>query len=799
LFVPDLCDTVHGSGTGKKEVSLTNPESARAISAMAASLGGSLTVPGLLAPVTIRRDAFGIPHVQATDEHGAWFGQGFAGAQDRLWQMEYDRRRACGRWAEVVGAAAAPADVLARRLQLAASAQADVAAMSAATRAMFETYAAGVNAFLGSGKPLPPEYAHTDLTPEPWQPWHSVACYKIRHAAMGSWPRKLAQALLLARIGPDAYARLHGGQRIESPVILPPGETVTQLLAVADAEVRQAAEALSFLTESDGGSNSWAVHGSRTSTGLPVLCNDSHRQLDVPNVYWQVHLACPEFDASGATFPGVPGLPHFGHNGHVAWNITHAMADTQDLYIERFDAAETTRYLTPDGWAEAQRHSETITVRHGQPVEIELWRTRHGPVIHGDPRSGRALALRYTATELPCRGFEPLRPMLRARTVAELQETQRRWVDPVNNLVSADTAGTIGYLTRGSLPMRSSPAARSLPVPGWTGEHEWTGYVPFERLPRAINPPEGFIATANQQIIAGDDPYISDIFALPYRAQRIVELLSASDRMTPEQIGAMQSDTTSVAARAWVTLLSRLGPFTGEAEAARLLLASWDANLLPDSPAALLYAHFRRAVAEALFEPLVGRDTWAWLTDGHLAAAGGMVARWLAGVVAAPDAGGTAPDGRLWEELLPAPLAAAWQATARAAGPDPRRWRWADWHHTAAQHSLAGALPEHAATLNPPQVAVGGDGDTIQAAGYAWGRGERFPITGLSVYRQVVDLSRIDQSSSVVPGGASGLPRTAHAADQLELWRAHRRVPVPYGEQAVAAGTVETLRLAPGG
>ncbi len=761
-------------------------------------LDGRLVVQGLQSPVTIRRDDFGIPHILAASEHDVWFGQGFASAQDRLWQMEYDRLCATGRWAEAAGAAALPADVLARRLQLAASAQADVGAMSPATRSMFEAYAAGVNAFLRADLSLPPEYALADLTPEPWESWHSVVCFKIRHAPMGAWPRKLAQALLLARIGPQAYAKLHGGAPIESPLILPPGGMMTQLLTAAESEVRQAAAALSFLTETDGGSNSWAVHGSRTSTGLPVLCNDSHRQLDVPNVYWQVHLTCPSFDAVGATFPGVPALPHFGHNGHVAWNITHAMADTQDPYIEQFDPAEPTRYRTLDGWAEAERRTEVLRVRGGQSSSVELWRTRHGPVIHGDPRSGYALALRYTATETPCRGFEPLRPMLMARTVAELQETQPLWVDPVNNLLCADTAGNIGYLTRGTLPIRSSTAHRSFPAPGWTGQHEWTGYVPFERLPRAINPPEGFIATANQQIIAGDNPYISSVYAVPFRAQRIVELLSANDRPEPEQIGAMQGDTTSCAARAWTRLLARRGPYEGEAESARRLLAAWDANLLPDSAAALLYAHFRRAVAAALFEPMVGRDTWTWLTDGHLPATAGMIGHWLAGVVSRSDTAPSAPDGRAWDETLPAPLATAWQETVNAVGPDPLRWRWADWHHTAAQHTLTVALPENAAELNPPRVAVGGDGDTIQAAGYGWSGGNHFPITGLSVYRQVVDLAQIDQSSSVTPGGASGLPRSAHTSDQLELWRSHRRVPMHYGEPAVAAATVHTLGLAPG-
>ncbi|MGH2370732.1 MAG: penicillin acylase family protein, partial [Chloroflexota bacterium] len=485
----------------------------------------TLALRGLHAPLTIHCDAYGVAHVRAANEHDAWFGQGFASAQDRLWQMEYDRRRAAGRWAEAAGTAAVAGDVLARRLQLVRSAQADAAAMSPETQAMFEAYAAGVNAYLQSGRPLPVEYELTGLRPEPWEPWHSVAAFKVRHVLMGVWQQKLAQAQLLAMIGPEAYARLDGRSPVGSPVILPPGGAVQRLFEESFDDLRRAAAQLGFLAEAEAGSNSWAVHGSRTTTGKPVLCNDSHRALDVPSVYWQVHVACPVFDAIGATFPGLPGFPHFGHNGSVAWNITHTSADYQDLYVEQFDQDDPARYRTPDGWAVAERRVERIDVAEGQPVEIEVWRTRHGPVVHGDPRSGVALSLRYTATDEPCRGFEVLRPMLLARTVAELQETQRLWVDPVNNLVAADTAGNIGYLTRGYLPIRSSQAHRQFPAPGWTGEHEWIGRVPFERLPGALNPPEGFIATANQQVIDGDEPYIAHDFSPPFRAERIIELL----------------------------------------------------------------------------------------------------------------------------------------------------------------------------------------------------------------------------------------------------------------------------------
>lgn len=778
-----------------------------------------LSVPDLHAPVTVHRDHFGVAHVSAMDEHDAWFGQGFVSAQDRLWQMEYDRRRAAGRWAEMAGRGAVEGDALARRLQLRAAAQADVAAMPPQTCAVFEAYAAGVNAYLAAGLPLALEHSLTGTRPEPWEPWHSVATFKIRHVLMGTWGEKLARAQLLAKIGAEAYATLHGRPPAGSAVILPPGGAVGHLLETSLDDLRRSAASLGFLAESEGGSNSWAVAGSRTTTGHPVLCNDSHRFLDVPSVYWQVHVTCPSFSVIGATFPGLPGFPHFGHNGHVAWSITHTNGDYQDLYVESFraaDATDATEYRTPEGWAPAERRVERIDVAGGAAVEIETWRTRHGPVVHGDPRSGWALALRYTAIDEPCRAFQVLRPMLLATTVVELHETQRLWVDPVNNLVSADTAGNIGYLTRGYLPLRSSEAHRQFPSPGWTGEHEWTGRVPFEALPQAINPPEGFIATANQAVIEGVEPYIGHEFSPPFRAERIVEVLTAGqsvpsrphpsglapgkpapgERLTPEAVAALQGDTTSRAAQAWVRRLARSGPFESDAERARVMLAAWDGNLLPQSSAALLYGYFRRAVADALFAPLIGASAWRWLTETEVTTTHGMISRWIANIVYALD-GPTTPDGRPWEDVLRPALTGAWRKAIAQDGQDPAQWRWEARHATAARHPLAGRYPEHAGRLNPPRAAVGGDGDTIQAASYLWGERPDFPIVGLSVYRQVVDLGDIAHASYVIPGGVSGEPGSAHFADQLEHWRTHRRIPMHYAPQDVRTAAVRSLTLNP--
>jgi penicillin G amidase len=720
----------------------------------------------------ITRDGYGVPQVRAETAADAWAGMGYACAQDRLFQMDYDRRRACGRWAEIAGSPALGADVLARRLGLSAAAQLDVAVMSPQVRAAFEAYAGGVNQAIADGAlPLPARYPV-----EPWLAWHSVAAFLVRHVLMGQWQHKLANAVLLARAGADAFERLETRPVVGSPVTVPSGGLLTHPVAsLLDEAMGDIEGHLGFLAEVEPGSNAWAVSGRRTAHGGAVICNDSHRALDTPNVYWQCRVTCPDFDVTGATFPGLPGFPHFGFNGSVAWAITHGDADTQDLYLERFSG---TRYLTPGGWAEADVRHERIEVHGGSPVTVPAWSTRHGPVVHGNPDAGLALALKWTGTHRPNRGFECLLPMLTARTAADLAGAQDSWVDPVNNLVCADTHGHIAYQCRGELPVRSSDAGRRLPIPGWDDTCEWTGTVPFTALPAAVDPEAGFVMTANNTITDADEPYISYTFSQPWRAERLRSLLADSGTLSADELAGMQADTVSLQARGWGRLLTGLGPFEDEdAEAARALLAGFDGDLALGSAAALLYACFLRALAEALYRPALGAQTWAWVASGVLAPTLTMMRRWLANDTwellggPLPPAAAQQADRRERRErvlaAVPGALAGAWAAAVKAGGPQPRRWRWGDVHRAERVHPLAGPFPG---------AAMGGDADTIAAAGYGWRQGSPFTVTALSVYRQVVDLADPASASFVIPGGASGDPASPHFADQLALWAAHQRI-----------------------
>ena len=724
--------------------------------------------------VAIERDGYGVPHVRAETAAGAWFGMGYACARDRMFQMDYDRRRACGRWAEIAGAAAVSADVLARRLSLTAAAKRDVAAMSPALGAAFEAYARGVNQALADGAlPLPGRYPV-----EPWQPWHSVAAYKVRHVLMGQWQMKLVQAVLYARIGPEAFGRLETRPPFGSPVTVPPDGRVSQLIADALADVTGH---LGFLAEVEPGSNAWAVSGRRTAHGGAVLCNDSHRALDTPNVYWQCRVSCPDFDVAGATFPGLPGFPHFGFNGSVAWAITHADADNQDLYIERFDGD---RYLTEDGWVPAAVRSELVSVRGADPVEVPVWETRHGPVVHGDPLAGMAVVLKYTATYRTDRGLECMLPMLTASDVTAMADAQDGWVDPVNNLVCADTSGAIAYQTRGELPVRSSAAHRRLPVPGWDGSCEWTGTVPFSEMPRLLDPDAGFVTTANHVIVDGDEPYISYTFSQPYRAERLRSVLAGPAALSVAELQGLQADTVSWTGIAWTRVLGGLGPFGGDAEQARAMLAGWDGDLAAGSGPALLFGCFQRTLADALYRPVLGTATWEWLASGVHSPTISMVRRWLAndtwellgGPVRDPSDGSR---GQRVLAVVPAALAAAWSAAVGYGGMDPAWWRWGDVHQAVRVHPLeAAGLDAGADARTLAGVPMGGDADTVQAAGYNWRLGSPFTVVSLSVYRQVVDLADPASASYVIPGGGSGDPDSPHFADQLAEWARHRRIPM---------------------
>jgi penicillin amidase len=761
-------------------------------------------VAGITASIEIYRDPQGIPHVRAASAQDAFFGQGWVHAQDRLFQMEYDRRRAYGRWAEWVGPAGLDGDRLLRRFRLEASARLDWEHASADARAMLEAFAAGVNAFIDGAKRWGVEFEAVGARPDPWQPWDSMAVFKVRHLDMGPWKAKLWRAKLLRYLGPDQAADLTRQPEPHPLLIVPPAAEYRGARLDGLAEMERHVSAMALVPGTPQGSNNWALGGSRTASGKPLLAGDPHRALDVPSVYYQNHLACPDWDAIGLSFPGVPGLPHFGHTARVAWCVTHGMADYQDLYIERFDASDPSRYEFRGEWREADVRQERIAVRGDSPVEIETVATHHGPVVAGEPRHGHAIACAYTAIAGANLTFDTFVPMLRAQSAGELEAAMRAWVEPVNNLVFADVDGHIGYRARGHVPLRSMANAW-VPVPGWTGEHEWRGMIPFEEMPVLRDPDAGFVATANGPIAGASYPhYIGLDYAPSFRTRRVVARIEALEKATVEVMAAIHADRVCIPARELVGLLGRLrvseaaDPHRDDRHwrAALTRLAAWDGVMDKDQVAPAIYAALRERLTRDLMTPILGPlapEAFATVQGGGVAHMVRIKAQ-LAEMIS-KDNRSLLPAGAEWPAVLASALAGAVSDLRAALGDDIDGWRWERLHTTRPVHPLVAGFPNLAGTLNPPAVAVGGDGETVNASGFVPGAGYHVALT--SVARYVFDLADWESSGWVVPHGASGHPGSPHWADQLPAWADCRLLPMRYDWARIAKEAESAQRLTP--
>ena len=739
------------------------------------------TAPGLDGEVVIERDAWGIPHARATSGHDAFFAQGFVQAEDRLGQLEFDRRRALGRWAEVAGKPAVEFDGFARRADLAGVSRREYDGLDPASQAPLDAYAAGVNAWLHLGRDRPTDLALAGVTPEPWEPWHSCAVFLVRHVIFASWQRKLWRGRLVAELGAATVARLERHAPADVPLIVPPGLVGPPAAADPDRlEVVAAAMAAAV----GSGSNAWALAGTRTRSGLPLVAGDPHRLVEAPNVYYQCHLACPDFDAIGLAFVGVPGFPHFGHTERVAWCVTNANGDYQDLYVDHVDVATPSR-------------REVIAVRGADPVTVECRTTAHGPLLFGNPDAGTAIALRATALARPSRGFSVLLPMLRAGTVDELDEVMRAWVDPVNNLVSADVDGHLRYRTVGEIPVRSRANAWG-PVPGWTGDHDWVGTVPYDELPSTLDPERGWIVTANQEIVAPDyRHYLGLDYSRPDRAQRIVARLEALGPATVEDMAAIHQDRRSLAADLWVERLLGLDGRDDHERGALERLRSWDRVMDAGSVGAAVYMAARDAVGRAVAaQPALARLRIPFPGEPRALFLPLELRLWtlLPGLLAADDTT-LLPPGLTWPDVLAAALTDGVDRLRRELGDDVDAWRWGTLHRCAPRHPLSMTNPSWAATLDPPAVEVGGEWDTVWSAAHPAGYG--FGVTTASVARYVFDLADWDRSAWVVPLGVSGEPTSRHFADQQEAWAKGALVPMQYSWDRIRDGAMSTTTLRP--
>ena len=757
------------------------------------NLTGTVHLAGLHGAVKVFRDQYGIPHIKAESEMDAFFAQGFVTAQDRLWHMEYDRRRGSGRWAEAVGQQGVAQDKMMRRFRLEASAKADYKVMNAHTKSVFDAYAAGVNAFIHSGGALPVEYRITGLESEPWQPWDGLIAYKVRHISMGVFESKVWRARMVREMGPEAAGKLFPGVEPGYLMILPPGSTSPGPLDEGLKELAEGAAGLNHLNEMDSGSNSWVLGGAETATGKPILAGDSHRALDTPNSYYQNQVACPEFDVVGLSFPGVPAFPHFGHNGRVSWSVTHTAADYQDLYVERFQDG---KYLYKDQWLDAETHDETIKVRGGSDVHTTVTVTQHGPVIAGDPTQGSGLAFKYTATEQASTWPEILWQMLRAESSPELVDGMEGWVDPCNNLLFADIHGDMGYLCRGRIPIRSRVNGW-LPVPGWTGEHEWEGDIPFEELPVSINPIEGYIATANNRPVGDDYPYYIAIdFTPEFRVKRVTEGLKSLNRPTAEDMAQVHAQRVSIPALAYQGVLKQMEPLDTASKAAKELLLDWDGKMDAHRVQPTIYSAMRDALLKDVLEinltEGLAYDAWHPADRGLGSFSNRLKARLVAMI--GEDDCSFLREGDTWPTAVAKALSQAVVTLSERLGEEMNEWQWEKVHQARPKHNLSAAFPELAELLDPPAIPISGDGDTPLQGGYS--PAAAATVTSLSVARYSYDPSNWENSLWVVPLGSSGHPGSPHYHDQSETWRQVKMIPMGYDWAKIEASceTEQTLK-----
>ena len=756
------------------------------------SLTGSVQLRGLQGTVKVFRDRYGIPHMKAESELDAFFAQGFVTAQDRLWHMEYDRRRGSGRWAEAVGESGVAQDKMMRRFRLEASAKADYQVMDPHTKDVFDAYAAGVNAFITSGDALPVEYRITRLEPEPWQPWDGLTAYKVRHISMGVFESKVWRARMVREVGPEAAGKLFPGFEPGYLMILPPGSTSPGPLDEGLKELAEGAAGLNHLNEMDSGSNSWVLSGAETATGKPILAGDSHRALDTPSAYYQNQVACPEFDVVGLSFPGVPGFPHFGHNGRVSWSVTHTAADYQDLYVERFQDG---KYLYKDRWLDAETHDETIKVRDGTDVHTKVTVTQHGPVIAGYPDQGSGLAFKYTATERASTWPEILWRMLRVENSKELVDSMSGWVDPCNNLLFADIHGNMGYLCRGRIPIRSRVNGW-LPVPGWMGEHEWEGDIPFDELPVSINPPEGYIATANNRPVGDDYPhYIAIDFTPEFRVRLVTEGLKSLHRPTAKDMEQVHAQRVSIPALAYLGVVKQIDPKDAAIKAAKDLLLDWNGEMNANQVQPTIYSAMRDAMLKEVLETnlteKLAYDAWHPADRGLGSFSNRLKARLVAMIE--QDDRSLLPEGDTWPTAVARALSKAVATLSERLGGDMGQWQWERVHQARPKHNLSAAFPELAELLDPPAIPSSGDGDTPLQGGYS--PANPATVTSLSVARYSYDPSDWENSLWVVPLGSSGHPGSPHYADQSETWRQVKMIPMGYdwGRIEASCETKQTL------
>jgi penicillin amidase len=801
---------------------------------------GEMRVEGLQAPVTVHRDQWGVPHIFATSDHDLFFAQGFVHAQERFWQMDFWRHIGSGRLSEMFGESQVETDMFLRSMGFAHLAEQELATMPESHRQRLQWYADGVNAYIDgrSGAEISLEYAILGLQNsgyeiEPWTPIHTLTWAKLMSWDLSGNLREELERIRLSRIvAPERLAEILPPYPEERPVIVEEwdsgqdatGDDASAALPEGSVPVLlEAAERAGALWALTGGgfagigSNSWVVDGTRTVTGKPILANDPHLSIQMPSIWFMNGLHCPlqnpdcSYEAIGFSFAGAPGVI-IGHNGHHAWGFTTEMLDTQDLFVEKVDPGDPTRYEANGEWVPFERRTETIQVAGGEPVTFEVLSTRHGPVISGmlvdadelDDNRVVETPERYVValaweTLKPSTVFEAILGLGEARDYPSFREAVSRWDIAAQNIVYADVDGNIAYHATGRIPIRARGDG-TVPVPGWTGEYEWVGNVPFEDLPSLFNPPRGWIVTANNPVIRPDAlPYFGESSNRGARAARIIDLLETAGPVDVDDMRRFQMDTFDIWAAEMVPRLLEVSTDDSAALEIQRVLGEWARSSQPfsatgDSAGAAAWMATWRHILIRAFADELGEDQ---LPDGE--------DRWSLAIRGLMDE----PDNPWWDDIstpgtetrdviLVRAMADAYEELTGLMGKDTSRWAWgkihvAEFRNQSLGESGIGPI-EWLFNRSAPKR-VGGSSTLVNAVG--WNPAVGYEVDWIPSMRMVIDLADFGRSTAMHSTGQSGHAFHPHYDDMIEAWTDGRAMELLWDPSDIERAARETLTLRP--
>jgi penicillin amidase len=767
-------------------------------------LEGAIKIAGLHAPVTVTRDAYGVPHIKAETVEDLLFAQGYITAQDRLWQMDMSRRFAAGELAEVLGGNFVRTDREQRILSLRQIAERSAARLNSEEHHQLDAYVRGVNAYIENqqGK-LPIEFRVLRYSPRPWTTVDTflVGASMAQMLNHDLFETELTRERIVARIGPEMAAAIYPNRswrdRLPGNSTSAPEKNLTSLWKSNRVSSRPRLNELEIVgvpqyvrnnsVNSDSienheplpGSNNWVVSGTHTASGKPLLSNDMHLPHRIPNTWYEAHLTAGDFDVAGVTLPGTPFVI-VGHNRRIAWGFTNLGPDVEDIFIETFNSRG--EYLTPAGWKQPERRREVIRVRGGRDISFDVLTTRHGPIATElMPGETRPIALKWTAYEAEGLTF-PFGNVDSARNWEEFRRAFSRFRTPGQNVVYADVDGHIGYQMTGAIPIRASGDG-ALPVPGQDDAHEWTGYIPYDELPHVFDPPGGILATANGRITSDSyRHFVSNEWGPPHRTERIYKLLEENSKLTPADMLEVQNDIYSdldrLCARKFAAAVQASRTASPRARLAADLLRNWNGSFTNESAAATLVTMTRRQLMRMLLEPKLGaalarQYTWYSSSVALENLLTNTPKEWL------PKGYGT------YDELL---AQAVEMAVSDPISPrDLNRWHRGSAFPLELQHPVFGGVPLLARWTGPGIVEQSGSALTVKQVGRRFGPSQRM----------TVDLADLDGSTLNIVTGESGNFLSAHYMDQWPLWYEGRTKALPFSSAAVQKAAAHTLVLEP--